>query len=84
MVNLIIDANGAIFGRLCSFAAKIALEGNEIAIINSEKTLITGNKNDIVKHYKMLREIGGHALSFPKHSRLPEKKLAFVQTLTIC
>ncbi len=36
---MIIDANNATAGRLASFAAKKALQGNEIFIINCEKAL---------------------------------------------
>ena len=46
---LYLDAEGSIFGRLCSFAAKQALEGKEVHIINSEKTIVTGNRNQVIK-----------------------------------
>ena len=70
--KIIIDANGAIFGRLCSFAAKKALEGNEIIIVNSENTVMTGNKDDIIKKYLRLREMGGGtSIKGPKYSRTP-------------
>lgn len=71
----IIDAEGAVFGRLCSFAAKKALEGNEIIIINSEKTIITGNKKNIIGEYGEIRKKGGHSLKGPKYSRVPYKML---------
>ena len=45
----IIDGNGAVFGRICSYAAKKSLEGDEIVIVNSEKAIISGNKKDIIK-----------------------------------
>jgi ribosomal protein uL13 len=73
--KLILDAKGAIFGRLCSFAAKKALEGNEIIILNSEKTLISGNKKDIIRKYKVIKEKGGHSLKGPKYSRIPYRML---------
>ncbi len=70
MAKIIIDAEGEIFGRLCSYAAKQALEGNEIIIVNSEKSIISGNKKDIVKKYAELRAKGGHSGKGPKHSKL--------------
>ncbi len=68
MVKIIIDAENAVFGRLCSFAAKKALEGNEVIIVNSGKTIITGNKNDIIEKYQRLKKIGGHSLKGPRYS----------------
>ncbi|MEK6873114.1 MAG: 50S ribosomal protein L13 [Nanoarchaeota archaeon] len=71
----IIDATGAIFGRLCSFAAKKALEGDDVIIINSERTVITGNKKNIIEEYGEIRKKGGHSLKGPKYSRVPYKML---------
>ena len=69
MVKIILDANGGVFGRLCSFAAKKALEGNEVIIVNAEKTIITGNKKDVINKYRELRTKGGHSQKGPKHSK---------------
>jgi|TARA_Y100000310_G_C20658422_1_gene803280 ribosomal protein uL13 len=71
MVKIIIDASQGIFGRLCGFAAKKALEGDEVIIVNSEKAIITGNKKDIIQKYKVLRAKGGTSLKGPKYSRYP-------------
>lgn len=68
--KLIIDAERGIFGRLCSFAAKKALEGNEIIILNSEKAVISGNKKDIISKYSELSKKGGHSLKGPKYARM--------------
>jgi|SRR3989344_385972 len=66
--KIIIDAKGAIFGRLCSFAAKRALEGSEVIIVNSENTIITGNKKEIIEKYLRLRRMGGKmSLKGPKY-----------------
>jgi large subunit ribosomal protein L13 len=43
----IIDGKNATLGRLASYAAKEALKGEEIAIVNCGETIITGNKQDI-------------------------------------
>ncbi len=75
--KLIIDAEGAIFGRLCSYAAKQALNGKEIAIINSEKAIITGNRKDILERYQRLRALGGTARKgpfYPKSSYMTLKR----------
>lgn len=69
--KIIIDGTGAVFGRLCSFAAKKSLEGNEIIIVNCEKVIMTGNKNEIIGRYSSLRARGGHSQKGPKYSKIP-------------
>ena len=70
MTNIIIDGSGAVFGRLCSFVAKKALEGDDIVILNAEKVIITGNKKDTIEKYRILKAKGGHSLKGPKHGRV--------------
>ncbi|MGV8151800.1 MAG: 50S ribosomal protein L13 [Candidatus Nanoarchaeia archaeon] len=72
---VLIDGKNAVFGRLCSFAAKKALEGNEIVIINSDKVVVTGKKSSILEEYKKRRSAGSNALRGPFHSRLIIKML---------
>ena len=75
MAKIIIDGQGAVFGRLCSFAAKKSLEGDEIIIVNSEKVIMTGNKADIIAKYKTLRAKGGHSQKGPKYDKVTYKML---------
>lgn len=75
MARIIIDANKAIFGRLCSFAAKKALQGDEVIIVNCEKAIITGNKKNIIEKYKELRTKASSSLKGPKHIRTPYRML---------
>ena len=70
MEKMIINGKGAVFGRLCSFVAKKALEGNEIIILNAEEVIITGNKKDIIKRYSELVAMGGHSHKGPRISRV--------------
>ncbi|MDO8655721.1 MAG: 50S ribosomal protein L13 [Nanoarchaeota archaeon] len=46
---MIINAENLILGRIASFAAKKALLGETIDIVNCEKAVITGNKKFIVE-----------------------------------
>jgi large subunit ribosomal protein L13 len=75
MAKIIIDGEGGIFGRICSYAAKQALEGNEIVIVNSEKTVITGNRENVLKRYSTLRKLGGFSQRGPKRSRITHEML---------
>jgi len=57
-MTTIVDANGAILGRFCTNIAKRLLNGEEIAVINSEKAIVSGKKVAIKAHYKEEREVG--------------------------
>ena len=64
----IIDASGAVLGRLSTNTAKRLLKGEEIAIVNSEKAIISGKKSAIKNRYKKKREVGTYRKGpfFPK------------------
>jgi large subunit ribosomal protein L13 len=47
----IIDAENAILGRLASVVAKRLLKGERIAVINTEKAIITGDKRRIKEEW---------------------------------
>ena len=71
-MTAIIDARGATLGRLSTNAAKRLLKGEEIAIINSEKAIISGKKFSIKKRYKQKREVGTYRKG-PFYPRMPDK-----------
>lgn len=48
----VIDAEGLILGRLASYAAKQALLGKNVSIINSEKTVISGTRKQAMTIYQ--------------------------------
>ena len=49
--SIVIDANGAIFGRLAAYVAKEALKGRKVVVINAEKAVLSGNPD---YHIKMM------------------------------
>ena len=55
---MIVDASGAILGRLSSKIAKELLKGENITVINSEKVIITGNSEAIIERFAVKRERG--------------------------
>ncbi len=69
----IIDGKNAILGRLASYAAREALKGEEIAIVNCEQIIITGNKNNMIKELEIKRGRVGSTEKGPKVSRTSEK-----------
>ena len=48
---MIIDAKDAILGRLSSYAAKQALLGNKIDVVNCEEAVVSGKKQAILRNY---------------------------------
>ena len=57
MVKIFIDAENSVRGRVASYAAKQALGGNEIFVLNSEKALISGDTNMNVADFKFTRAL---------------------------
>lgn len=55
---MIIDAKDLILGRISTYAAKKALLGEDINVINCEKAIITGDKKVVFAKYKRFREMG--------------------------
>ncbi len=54
----VIDGNGLLLGRMASVVAKRALSGEEIAIVNAEKTVISGSRARVLTHYGHKRQRG--------------------------
>ena len=71
-MTIIIDAEGATLGRLCTNAAKNLLNGEEIAVVNSEKAIISGKKPSIKEHYKKKIEVGTYRKG-PFFPRMPDR-----------
>ena len=68
----IIDADGAVLGRLSTVVAKRLLGNEEIAIVNSEKALITGKKSVIKNQYQQKRAVGTYRKG-PFFPRMPDR-----------
>ncbi|MFC2174961.1 50S ribosomal protein L13 [archaeon] len=71
----VIDAEGAVLGRMATQAAKTLLKGEKVVIVNAEKAVISGNKTDIYEKYKQRWDRADRAN--PRHSpkllRPPDK-----------
>ena len=48
---MIIDAKGAILGRLGSYVAKRLLTGDKVDVVNAEECVISGNRLSILNEY---------------------------------
>ena len=69
---MIIDATDMILGRLASYCAKKALEGEEVIIINAEKAIVSGNRTAIYRRYKFKNKVGTVTRG-PYSSRMPDR-----------
>lgn len=74
---ILIDATNLIVGRLATFSAKKALQGEEVRIINAEEAIITGSKKNICEKYQTLREKGEpfHGPFYPTRSEAILKRM---------
>ena len=71
-MTTIIDASGATLGRLSTNTAKRLLKGEEIAVVNSEKAIISGKKSSIKARYTKKREVGTYRKG-PFFPRMPDQ-----------
>jgi large subunit ribosomal protein L13 len=69
----IIDGQNTILGRLASHVAKQSLQGEEIAVVNCEKVVITGSRKNIEAEFFEKRHRHGHSQKGPKPSKLGER-----------
>jgi len=69
----IIDGKGAVLGRLASFVAKETLKGEEIAIVNCDEVMITGNQAKTKEEFLAQRKRVGSGQQGPKVSRDSER-----------
>ena len=65
---MIINAKNLLLGRFATVAAKKALLGEKVVIINCEEAIISGKKNEVLKRYKA-RVARGIPLKGPYHHR---------------
>ena len=72
--ELILDANNQILGRLASYAAKRAINGDMVIVINAEKAVISGKRSNIVEEAKrrLKTRTLGHQEHAPVHQRRPD------------
>ena len=56
---IIIDATGLIVGRAAAFAAKKALLGEKVDVVNCENAVISGDKRQILDRHKEKYNLGG-------------------------
>lgn len=71
----VIDASNLILGRMASMVAQRLLSGEEINIINAEKTIISGRKDTTFERYKKYVDRGSREFG-PFFPRRPDQIVA--------
>ena len=69
---IVYDADDQILGRLCSIIAKKLLQGENVTVVNAEKTVLSGNSKEKKEHYlgKISR---GDVFKGPFFPRVPDQ-----------
>tara|TARA_Y100000310_G_C20661634_1_gene805119 strand:- start:1593 stop:1997 length:405 start_codon:yes stop_codon:yes gene_type:complete len=70
---MIINGEGLLLGRLASEAAKAALLGKTVNVVNCEKVIISGNKRRVFENEKIKRLRKGYPLKSAYLSRVPDR-----------
>lgn len=72
-----VDATNQIAGRLSSRVAKLILDGRRVVVVNSEKSLVSGARNSVVRQWKERLELTSHVnpIYGPIHPRRPDNIL---------
>ena len=74
---ILVNAENRVMGRLASFVAKKALEGEKVTILNAEKVIITGSRESAM--HKLQTRLGLHGKGNPEKgphsSRMPDRVL---------
>jgi len=51
-VDIVVDAEGHVVGRLASVVARWLMEGRRVTIFNAEKAVLTGSRRMLIEWYK--------------------------------
>ena len=71
---ILLDAKNQVLGRLASFVAKHAINGETVIVVNAEKAVISGRRSSIVEEAKLRLETRtlGTQIHAPVHQRRPD------------
>ncbi|MFA6268683.1 MAG: 50S ribosomal protein L13 [archaeon] len=74
---VVIDAKGAVAGRLASKVAKRIIRGETITIVNAEEAVIVGSNTAVMEKFTRRVEaaVKGNPHYGPKYSRIPDRIL---------
>jgi len=72
---VIIDLEGLVLGRACSYAAKKALLGETVVVLNAEKALVSGSRDNVFSQNLAKLDIKnkGNYTRGPFHQKRPDR-----------
>jgi large subunit ribosomal protein L13 len=56
--DIVVDARDCILGRVASQVAERAMDGERVAIVNAERAVITGGRDDVMSVYRDRVRVG--------------------------
>jgi large subunit ribosomal protein L13 len=68
----VVDATGLILGRAASRIARRLLQGERIIVVNAEKSVVTGNRANVLGFYRANRARGSKRTG-PHYPRYPDR-----------
>ncbi len=68
----VVDASGLVLGRAASVIAKRLLNGESIVVVNAEKAVVTGSRQQVLAFYTAARARGS-VRSGPHFPRYPDR-----------
>ncbi|USN45984.1 MAG: 50S ribosomal protein L13 [Candidatus Woesearchaeota archaeon] len=69
---MIIDGTNQLLGRIATIAAKAALHGEDVIILNSQDIIISGKRSEVIANYKKRAARGTHSTG-PFIPRMPDR-----------
>ena len=75
---IVVDGTDLIAGRLSSNVAKLLIRGNRVSVVNCEKIMMSGTRDNRIKEYREFLEINSviNPKHGPVHYRRPDTIIA--------
>ncbi|RLG78854.1 MAG: 50S ribosomal protein L13 [Thermoprotei archaeon] len=73
--TIIVDAEGAVVGRLCTQIAKALQEGFKVYVVNAEKAVVSGEKKMVIEGYRVwlrIKTLRNPQKRSPRRPRSPQ------------
>jgi large subunit ribosomal protein L13 len=76
---LVVDAEGAILGRLATTVAKSLLDGYKVYVVNAEKAVVSGNPQMVIESYRIWLKIKTLRNPYKWSPKRPRNPIAIVK-----
>ncbi len=76
---LVVDAEGAVLGRLSTYVAKALLSGYKVYVVNAEKAVVSGNRLMVINSYRVWLSIKTLRNPYKWSPKRPRNPVAIVK-----